>query len=111
MHTAAKRRLRIEAAFRPSLHTIARPSLDTIVANENLQEVLEKIELSRQYDLLPSEKIRKNAESEFNCCHVEHKVRGYGSRRREIELRCNKKAAAGNMRCPMHMGMPVADSK
>ena len=81
------------------------------MVNENFQDILEKIELSRQYDLLPSEKIRKNAESEFNCCHVEQKVRGYGSRRREINLPCNKKAAAGNMRCPMHMGMPVADPK
>ena len=106
-----KNRLRVEAQFRPNLHTIASPSLDYVAETTDAESVLKKIELTRNQDLLPLEKIQKCMESEFQCCHVERKTRGYGVNRKSYTIQCKNKAMAGNLRCPMHIGTPVTDPK
>ena len=106
-----KTRLRIEAQFRPNLHKIHNPSLEWTEVTTDTEAVLKIIEHSRNQDLLPTEKIRKGIESELQCCHVEKKFHGYGSRRRCISIPCNKRAAAGNLRCPIHIDTPVTDPK
>ena len=90
---------------------VSLPSHDDVRETRNTSEVLEKIKLSRQYDLMPIDKIRKSVESELICCHVETKYYGYGARRKQVKLQCNKKAAAGNLRCPIHIGMQPTDPK
>ena len=111
LDTKTKQQLRVEAQFRPSLHAIAFPSLDDVAETTDAEQVLNKIELSRKSDLLPTEQIRRNIESELTCCHVEHRVRGYGTHRRTTTLKCNKKAMANNLRCPIHSDMPSSDPK
>ena len=111
MDSKSKARLQIEAFFRPNLHAIAYPSADDVVESTDTTEVLQKIKLSREHDLLPTEKIRRNMESEFQCCHVEKKQRGYGRNRKYMMLKCVNKAAVGHLRCPMHLGMPATDPK
>ena len=106
-----KARLQIEAYFRPNLHAIAFPSVDDVVESTDTAEVVKKIKLSREHDLLPTEKIRRNMESEFQCCHMEKKYRGYGRNRKYFMVKCQNKAAVGHLRCPMHLGMPASDPK
>ena len=106
-----KNRLRLEAQFRPNLHNIAMPSMDYVAETTDTEAVLQKIERSRLQDLLPLEKIQKGMESEFQCCHVERKTRGYGVTRRVFTIQCKNKAMAGNLRCPLHIGTPISDPK
>ena len=106
-----KNRLRVEAQFRPNLHTIAMPSLDYVAETTDAETVVKKIELTRNQDLLPLEKIQKCMESEFQCCHVERRTRGYGVNRKTYTIQCKNKAMAGNLRCPMHIGTPITDPK
>ena len=111
LDSQTKTRLQIEAYFRPNLHAIAYPSADDVIESTDTSEVLQKIKLSREHDLLPTEKIRRSMESEFQCCHVEKKQRGYGRSRKYVMLKCQNKAAVGHLRCPMHLGMPASDPK
>ena len=111
MDQKTKNRLRIEAQFRPNLHSIPAPSLDSVAETTDSEAVVKKIELSRNYALLPVEKIQKDMESELQCCHVERKTRGYGVNRRVITIQCKNKAMVGNLRCPMHVGTPISDPK
>lgn len=101
----------MEAQFRPNLHTIAAPSMDYVAETTDTESVLKIIEKSRNQDLLPLEKIQKGMESEFQCCHVERKSRGYGVNRRNLTIQCKNKAMAGNLRCPIHIGTPITDPK
>ena len=55
-----KTKLRIEAQFRPSLHAIAFPSLEDVAETTDAEQVLNRIELSRQSDLLPTEQVRSS---------------------------------------------------
>ena len=111
MDAKTKARFRIDAQFRPNLHRIANTSIEWTETTTDTEAVLKIIESTRKQDLLPTEKIQKGMESELQCCHVEKKYYGYGNRRRTVNIPCNKKAAAGNLRCPMHIDTPIADPK
>lgn len=85
--------------------------MDYVAETTDTESVLQIIERSRKQDLLPLEKIQKGMESEFQCCHVETRTRGYGVNRRTHTIQCKNKAMAGNLRCPLHIGTPITDPK
>ena len=106
-----KTRLQVDALFRPTLHNIPRPSLQN-VAETDAELVLQALEETRQHNLLPLEKIRKGMESEFQCCHTE--MRPMGNVRGKPKFKpyqCTNMAAAGMLRCTIHIGANVTDKK
>ena len=107
-----KEKLQVDALFRPNLHNIAQPSLDNVAETTDAEEILKNLDESRRQNLLPLEKIRKGMQSEFQCCHTEMRQSTQRRGRGRVDMyQCPNKAAAGHLRCILHIGSTVIDKK
>ena len=107
-----KAHLQVEALFRPTLHNIARPSLQNVVESTDAESILKSLEETRQHHALPLEKIRKGMESDFQCCHTEmRQIGSFRGKPRFKPYQCPNKAAAGMLRCVIHIGANITDKK
>ena len=107
-----KARLQVDALFRPTLHNIPRPSLQNVIETTDAETVLKSLEDSRAQNLLPLEKIRRGMESDFQCCHTEMRQVGFVRGKPKFKpQQCPNKAAAGMLRCTLHIGANITDKK